>query len=128
MAIEILTRIAAHHHTVGIVAQTITGHSQHRRAPSDVLGLFSNNAGSWPNGMKLASDRMVYQRLTQFLPGFDHTREALGPPFLDARLDSMRADGGDHHRSSRDRGAWRAELPQRIPTADPLHTEVLEPG
>jgi hypothetical protein len=78
--------------------------------------------------MKLASDLLVYQRLTQFLPGFDHKREALGPPFLDARLYSMRSDGVDDQRASRDSGAWRAEPPQRIQKADPLHADGLEHG
>jgi hypothetical protein len=70
----------------------------------------------------------VYQLLTQFLPGFDHKWEALGPPFLDARLYSMRSDGVDDQRSSWDSGAWRAEPSQRIQKADPLHAGVLEHG
>jgi hypothetical protein len=35
------------------------------------------------------------QLLTQFPSGCDHEREALGAPFLDARLHPMRADGVD---------------------------------
>jgi hypothetical protein len=50
------------------------------------------------NGIKLASKLLVYQLLTQFLPGFDHKREALGPPFLDTRLYAMRSDGVDDQR------------------------------
>jgi hypothetical protein len=42
--------------------------------------------GSWPNGIKLASEFLLDQLLTQYLPGFDHEREALGAPLLDARL------------------------------------------
>jgi hypothetical protein len=78
--------------------------------------------------MKLASDLLVYQLLTQCLPGFDHQGEALGPPFLDARLYAMRSDGVDEQRSSRDSGAWRAEPSQRIQNADPLCADVLEQG
>jgi hypothetical protein len=78
--------------------------------------------------MKLASKLLVYQLLTQFLPGFDHQREALGPPFLDTRLYAMRSDGVDDQRFSRDSGAWRAEPPQRLQNADPLHAEVWEQG
>jgi hypothetical protein len=78
--------------------------------------------------MKLASELLRDQRLTQCLPGLDHQREALGPPFLDMRLSAMRSDGGDDQRFSRDSRAWRAEPPQRIQKADPLPAEVLEPG
>jgi hypothetical protein len=49
--------------------------------------------GSWPNGMKLTSTLLLYQLLTQYVPGCDHEREALGAPFLDARLHPMGADG-----------------------------------
>jgi hypothetical protein len=48
-----------------------------------------------PNGMKLASARLVEQLLTQFLPGLDHEGEGLGSPFLDPRLHSMRSTGVD---------------------------------
>src|SRR5688572_29563512 len=51
------------------------------------------------NGIKLACELLLYQLLTQFLPGLDHKGEALGPPFLDARLDSMRSDGDDDQHS-----------------------------
>jgi len=34
--------------------------------------------------MKFASGLSLYQRLTQFLPGFAHQGEAFGPPRLDA--------------------------------------------
>jgi hypothetical protein len=43
--------------------------------------------------MKLACELLLYQLLTQFLPGFEHEGEALGPSFLDARLYPMRSDG-----------------------------------
>jgi hypothetical protein len=52
-----------------------------------------------PNGMKLASELLLDHLLTQFLPGFDHQWEALGSPFLDARLHAMRSDGVDDQRS-----------------------------
>jgi hypothetical protein len=51
--------------------------------------------GSYANGIKLASELLLDHLLTQFVPGFDHKREALGSPFLDARLHSMRSDGVD---------------------------------
>ena len=55
--------------------------------------------GFGPNGIKLASELLLDHLLTQFLPGFDHQREALGSPFLDARLHSMRSDGVDDQRA-----------------------------
>ena len=55
--------------------------------------------GQEPNGMKLAAALVLYQLLTQFLPGCDHQGEALRPPFLDARLYAMRSDGVDDQRS-----------------------------
>jgi alkanesulfonate monooxygenase SsuD/methylene tetrahydromethanopterin reductase-like flavin-dependent oxidoreductase (luciferase family) len=48
-----------------------------------------NKIGSSSNGIKLAAELLLYQLLTQFLAGFDHKREALGPPLLDARLRTM---------------------------------------
>ena len=84
--------------------------------------------GSWPNGIKLALERLLDSRLTQFVPGFDHQGEALGPPFLDARLHAMRSDGVDEQCSSRDPAAWRAEPSQGIQNADPFHPHMLEPG
>jgi hypothetical protein len=78
--------------------------------------------------MKLASELWLDQLLTQCLPGFAHEREALGAPFLDTRLHAMRSDGVDEQRASRDAGAWRAEPPQRLQQADPLHAEVLTQG
>jgi hypothetical protein len=44
-----------------------------------------------PNGMKLASECIQDQLLTQFLPGFNHERDTLGSPLLDARLHPMGA-------------------------------------
>ena len=49
--------------------------------------------GQEPNGIKLASARLVEQLLPQFLPGLDHEGEGLGSPFLDTRLHSMRSTG-----------------------------------
>ena len=86
------------------------------------------DVGSCANGIKLASELSLDQLLTQFLPGFDHTREALGPPFLDARFHAMRSDRVDDQPSSWDAGARRAEPPQRIQKAKPLHADVLEHG
>ena len=45
--------------------------------------------------MKLASERLLDYLPAQVLSGFDHEREALGPPFLDPRLCPMWADGID---------------------------------
>jgi len=78
--------------------------------------------------MKLASGLLLYQLLTQCLPRFDHEREALRAPLLDARLHAMRADGDDEQHSSRNPAARRAEPSQRIETAEPLHAEVLASG
>jgi hypothetical protein len=78
--------------------------------------------------MKLASDLILDQLLTEFLPGLDHEGETLGPPFLDTRLHAMRSDGVDDQRSSPDPSAWRTEPPQRIQKADPPHADVLEHG
>jgi hypothetical protein len=78
--------------------------------------------------MKLTSELLLYQRLSQFLPGLDHEREALGPPLLDARLHPMRADRVDEQGASRHPGARGAEPPQRLHKADPLHAEVLQCG
>jgi hypothetical protein len=41
--------------------------------------------------MKLTSERLLHQLLTEFLPRFDHQRETLGSPLLDARLPPMGA-------------------------------------
>jgi hypothetical protein len=84
--------------------------------------------GSYANGIKLASELVLDQLLTQFLPGFDYTWAAFGPPFLDARRHSRPSDGVDDPRASRDAGAWPAELPQRIQNADPRHADVVEHG
>ena len=51
--------------------------------------------GQEPNGMKLASERLLDQLLAQLLSGFNHQREALGSPLLDPRLHSMRSDRVD---------------------------------
>jgi hypothetical protein len=78
--------------------------------------------------MKLASELWLDQLLTQCLSGFDQKREALGPPFLDARLHPLRSDGVDDQRSSREPGVRPAEPPQRSQTADPLHADALAHG
>ena len=64
-----------------------------------IVSRCSDKVGSYANGIKLASELLLYQLLTQFLPGLDHQGETLGPPFLDARLHSMRSDGVDDQRS-----------------------------
>jgi hypothetical protein len=48
--------------------------------------------GSRRMACKLTSEFLLYQLLTQSLSGFDHKREALGPPLLDARLHARRSD------------------------------------
>ena len=49
--------------------------------------------GSYANGIKLGSEPLLYDLLTQCVPGFDHEWEALGSPLLDARLRPMGAYG-----------------------------------
>ena len=90
------------------------------------MGPGAINVGSYANGMKLASELLLDQLLTPCLPGFDHQREALGPPLLDARLHAMRSDGVDDQCASWDPGAWRAQPAERIQNTDPLHADVLE--
>jgi hypothetical protein len=63
--------------------------------PMAVCRLLTWNAGSWPNGIKLTSTILLYQLLTQCLPGFDHEREALRAPLLDAWLHPLWANGVD---------------------------------
>jgi hypothetical protein len=52
--------------------------------------------------MKLTSELLLYELLTQCLPGFDHERKALGPPLLDTGVPvakepktSIRASAGN---------------------------------
>jgi hypothetical protein len=78
--------------------------------------------------MKVASERLLYHLLTQFLRGFDHQGEWLGSPLLDTRLLPARADGVDEQDASWHPGARHAEPPQRIQEADTLHQEVLQRG
>ena len=54
--------------------------------------------GSSSNGMKLTSKLLLDQLLAQFLPGFDHQRDAFGPPLLDPWLHPMRSNGVDDQR------------------------------
>jgi hypothetical protein len=56
---------------------------------SPSLRLLARNVGSWPNGIKLTFELLLEQLLSQFLPGFDHEREALGAPLLDPRLHTI---------------------------------------
>jgi hypothetical protein len=76
--------------------------------------------------MKLTLEFLLYQLLTQCLPGFNHKRKALGPPLLDARLHPMGANRDNHQRHSWHASTWRAEPPEGIQEADPLHGGVLE--
>jgi hypothetical protein len=57
------------------------------------VGSFSANVGSWPNGIKLASERLLDQLPAQLLSGFNHQGEALGSPLLDPRLHTIGARG-----------------------------------
>jgi hypothetical protein len=86
------------------------------------------NIGSWPNGIKLGSDLLVYPLLTQCLPGFDHQWEALGAPLLDPRLHPMGTDGVHDQRPEWHASMWRPEPPQRIEDADPLHVDAVQDG
>jgi hypothetical protein len=78
--------------------------------------------------MKLASELLVDQLLTPCVPGCDHQGEGLGPPLLDPRLYPMRPEGIDDQSPYRDPGTWRAEPPQGIQEADPLHADMLPCG
>jgi hypothetical protein len=69
--------------------------------PTDIFG------EPRPNAMKLTSEFLLYQLLTQFLPGFDHQRDALGPPLLDARLHPMRACRAHDQRYEWHASIWR---------------------
>src|SRR5919108_5780830 len=77
------------------------------RCPKD--GGRHTKSAQEPNGMKLASELLLNQLLTQFLPGFDHQREALRSAFLDAWLHAMRSSGVDDQRSYRYSGTRCAE-------------------
>jgi hypothetical protein len=79
----------------------MSGPDQGLARRSAALASHATKEGSDTNGMKLAPELLVYQLLTQFLPGFEHQGEALGPPFLDPQLYSMRSDRVDDQRASR---------------------------
>jgi hypothetical protein len=76
-------------------------HGRHEPPRRGQLGhhLAFTKSAQEPNGIKLASELLLDQLLTQCLPGFDHKWEALGPPFLDAWFHAMRADGVDDQRA-----------------------------
>jgi hypothetical protein len=93
-----------------------------------VKGILQNDVGSWANGIKLTSDHLLYQLLTQFLPRLHHNRNTLRPPFLDARLQAMRACRVDAQRHEWHVRMWCAEPPQGIQTADALYGAVVEYG
>jgi hypothetical protein len=75
--------------------------------------------------MKLTSDLLLEPLLSQFLPGFEHEREALGAPLLDPRFHPRGTCRVHDQRDSWSSGTWRAEPPQGIQEADPRHVEVL---
>ncbi len=76
--------------------------------------------------MKLASELLLHQLLTQFVPGLDHARETFGSRLFDARLHPMGAYGVHDQRHSWSASAWCVEPPQRIQKADPLHSDMLK--
>jgi hypothetical protein len=82
--------------------------------------------GQEPNGMKLTSERLLDQLLTQVLAGCDHEREALRSPLLDTRLHTMGACRVDDQRHQRHARTGCAEPPQGVQEADLLHPNVLE--
>jgi hypothetical protein len=84
--------------------------------------------GFGPNGIKLASERLLDQLSAQFLSGFNHQGEALGSPLLDPRLHTIGACRVHDQRDEWHAGTWCAEPPQRIEAADPLHGAVLAYG
>src|SRR5688500_8577494 len=59
--------------------------------PHRASSAFLTKSGHAPNGMKLDFELLLCRLLTQCSPGFDHERETLGPPLLDARLHPMGA-------------------------------------
>jgi hypothetical protein len=59
--------------------------------PHIFCGTLRTFVGFDPNGVKLTSELLLEQLLTQFLPGLDHQWEAFGAPLLDARLHPMGA-------------------------------------
>jgi hypothetical protein len=61
----------------------------------DSRALDVTKTGQEPNGMKLTSERLLDQLLTQVLAGCDHEREALRSPLPDARLHPMGTLGVD---------------------------------
>src|SRR5262245_9813544 len=75
--------------------------------------------------MKLASELLLYELLTQCLPGLDHERNTLGPPLLDPRLPPTGACRIHHQRHEWHARTWRAAPAQGIKAADPLHPGVL---
>jgi hypothetical protein len=94
-----VANIGMHLHDVDVTTLTIILERFLRERPSSTipqnLPRSSIEDGPVGNGIKLASEFLLKQLLTQFLPGFDHKWETLGPPFLDARLYPMRSDGID---------------------------------
>jgi hypothetical protein len=80
-----------------VTADDASARMQHRceRAPIARLGSapIITKSAQEPNGMKLTPERVLYQLLTQLLPGCDHQREALGAPLLDTGLYPMRSEG-----------------------------------
>jgi hypothetical protein len=69
-----------------------------RAEPRENDFAISIKSGQEPNGIKLASERLLDQLPAQFLSGFNHEREALRSPLFDPRLCPMQADGVDKQR------------------------------
>ena len=71
----------------------VTGNYTYPKHIPTTIFVLHIKSGSWPNGIKLGSDLLVYQLLLQCLPRFDHQGEALGSPLLDPWFDAMGAKG-----------------------------------
>jgi hypothetical protein len=78
--------------------------------------------------MKFTAALVLDQLPTPCLAGLAHQGEALGPPLLDARLHTVGVNRANHQRHSWPARTWRAEPPQRIHKAAPLHGDVLAYG
>src|SRR6266542_5821889 len=84
--------------------------------------------GTCRNGMKLGSNRSLYQLVTQFVSWLAHEGELFRPPLLHARLHTMRTRRIDDQGHQRHTSAWRTEPAQRVQKADACHVHPLELG
>jgi hypothetical protein len=82
--------------------------------------------GTDPNGMKLASARVLCQLLTQCLPGCAPQGEGRGPPLLDARLHTRRAghEGLVFGFNQVTRGSWPPSVLRQRDRGTPLTAGV----